>query len=203
MALALNMEQVLREITQSLGPSPRRAHWFGRDRVRIPPWAKNNRRFHDIKRAQKLLWRDGDVVWAALVQANNNMFAQGPRNHPGNIIYSRDPLILSDPAVLSEAAADLFATKGQTVHRADVQYIADILQGELGAEEEILAPTFLTQGAQCVFTNIIFERRHLPEGILRGLLLPILIDARTDAVMVVPYWHWPDAFRVAWLEGRC
>ena len=75
-----------------------------------------------------------------------------------------------------------------------MQAIADMLYGERAAEDLRVPPDF-TRGVQCYVTNVVFDRSHLPRGMLDVKLMPILIDARMSAVMVVPYWHWPKALR--------
>jgi hypothetical protein len=182
--------QQIDHVRRSMGAAPRRHFWW-RHRVRTEGWVKHHPPLEDIARRQGEILRQGDIVWGAVVQANYNMFKGGLINYPGNLMYSRDPAMDECPHLLQSAAQNMFSQKGGRGIGGDLQLIADMLQSERGAPIDLRVPLELTEGMQCFVTNVMFERRHLPRGRLDVGLLPILVDPRMCAAIVVPRWHWP------------
>lgn len=186
---------MLAYIRASLGKTPRKLH--PRHKLHAPKWSLKGDRLSDIYSQQDKLLREGEVVWGALVQANRQLFADGPENHPGNVIYSLDPASFSMPGVLMAAAHQLFSVKGDKDVSAEMQVFSQTLADELERLMKVKVPGELTHGLETFFTSVMFDRLHLPDGVLRGGLMPMLAHPKLDATMVVPYWHWPDAFRDA------
>lgn len=186
--------EMLERVRASMGAPPRR-RVLKSERVRAPGWAKRHPALADIARRQHILLREGDIVWGAVVQAHRAMFASGWFNYAGNLLYSRDEAISATPHILLSAVEEIYAAKGYRGLDGEMQAIADMLYGERGAADDLRVPLDITRGIQCYITNAVFDRSHLPRGMLDVKLMPILIDARMSAVMVVPYWHWPKALR--------
>jgi hypothetical protein len=186
--------EMLEHVRASLGAPPRR-RILASERVKAPGWTKRHPALADIAKRQKILLREGDIVWGAVVQANRAMFASGWFNHAGNMIYSLDEAVSATPHILLAGVEEVYAAKGRHGYDADLQAIADMLHGERGAAQDLRVPTHITRGVQCYITNVVFDRSHLPRGKLDVKLMPILVDARMSAVIVVPYWHWPKALR--------
>lgn len=182
--------QQIDQVRRSMGGAPRRHFWW-RHRVRTEGWVKHHPPLEDIARRQSEILQHGDIVWGAVVQANYKMFKGGMINYPGNLIYSREPAMDARPHVLQLAAQNMFRHKGGRAAGGDLQLIADMLQSERGAAIDLRVPLELTEGMQCFVTNVMFERRHLPRGRLDVSLLPILVEPRMCAAIVVPRWHWP------------
>ena len=181
---------MLQSVRDSMGAPPRRRYWW-RHRIRLEGWVKHHPPLADIGHRQGVLLRQGDIVWGAVVQANYRMFKGGLINYPGNLIYSRSEAVTAKPGILTAAARQVFDVKGHPEVGGALQYVADMLQSEMGSDTDLHVPTKLTEGIQCYVTNVLFERRHLPKGRLSHTLLPILVDPRMSAAIVVPHWHWP------------
>jgi hypothetical protein len=76
-------------------------------RAQGPAWA----RAHPLKEVmihQQLLLEKGEVAWGALLQANNALFKPGPDDHPGAMLYSRDPYFEGRPQGLGKVARTIF-----------------------------------------------------------------------------------------------
>lgn len=142
----------------------------------------------------KLLFTQGEIVWAALVQANQDLFQPGPDNLPGAVLYSTDPRMDSCPNIMLQAASELFEIKGKQLENPELQTFSDALAHETGRPVNLSVPPVLTNGIPCSFTVIEFERRHLPRGILQGQLMPILIHPSTPSIMMLPAWYWAESF---------
>lgn len=185
---------LLEKVERSLGPAPRRdlssAH-----AVDWPLWAKTDPRFVALCRQEPKVWRDGQVRLAAIVQANNQLFQPGPNGHPANIAYSFDPLFDNDIDSLLLVARAVYDLKGRSGLKPIAQFIADQLQSELCFDNDLPAPPELTSGTDVTLTNLFFDRNHLPDGVLRTPVVPVLTHKGITGALLLPFWHWPNELR--------
>jgi hypothetical protein len=189
----LDYAAILADMNRAFGKAPRWVH--GRDKIRMPLWAfTTGDLLARIYWKQSVLLKRGQIVWGALVQANKNMFVPGPNNHPGNMIYSRDPDSFGRPDILLDAADSLFSIKGQAAATPELQRFADTLADEMERLLRVYVPCELTSGLETVFTGLMFDRRHLPMGIIDRRILPMLVHPDLDETMVLPCRYWPRAF---------
>lgn len=194
-ANAYDFALALGDVRANLGPAPRAVE--KQDKIAIPSWALSDN-LQLIAKNQHLLSARGSVGWGALVQANNQLFQPGPSNLPGNLLYSTDPQSFGDPGVLVRAASDLFNIKGKETD-PELQLFSDTLADEMERLFRIRMPAQLTGSIESWFTTVLFERSHLPNGIVGGRLMPILAHPDTEAIIVVPHHYWPPSLtRVVW-----
>src|SRR5438874_2102575 len=102
------MHPVLEHVSERLGPVPRR---FRRDEwpdlvISRPAWVADDD-IGVIFQDQRYLYKEGEVVWGAFVQANMLLYKHGATNCPATVIYSRHPDVDDDPALLREFALRL------------------------------------------------------------------------------------------------
>ncbi len=57
-------------------------------RSKQPKWMNADDPLSEQYRQQLKLLNHGNIVWAAVVQANNLLFQDGPMDHPVHIVYS-------------------------------------------------------------------------------------------------------------------
>ena len=81
-------------------------------------------------RKQNLLLREGLVVWAALVQANELLFRPGPMDHPAMVVYVPDESLDSCPEWLESLARDLYRLKNTTPEDPDEPTGRDDYRGD-------------------------------------------------------------------------
>lgn len=187
---------LLQNVRQGMGDAPRRVR--GRDRVRMPMWSWSDARFRIHRQDRDRVLRHGEIVWGALVQANNLLFKPGDKNHPGNVLFSRDPALAADPMALARAAGRVFETKGRKDQDPAARTVGDILANEMTAFRNLAAPRDLTGGATCYIADVMFERRHLPRRIVDGSLMPLIVHPETTATFIAPHWYWPDGLKELW-----
>jgi iron-sulfur cluster assembly protein len=193
------MHSILSEIYDRLGDPPRR---FDRDEwpdllIPEPAWAKNDDLavvFDD----QRFLYKEGEVVWGAYVQANRAAFRPGPADHPGTLVYSRHPDVDDDPTLLMRFASRLHALKDRNSDDPDEQRYGDMLRDEFERAMRWRAPPTLTDGLPVYSTSVMACRKHLPGGLLARTLVPILRHRDTVATLIVPHWFWPRSLAVEW-----
>ena len=66
-------------------------------------------------RESELLIVEREIVWGALVQANEKMFEPGRSNYPGNMLYSADRRMDDQPKILTDCSSSLSSVKGKSV----------------------------------------------------------------------------------------
>ena len=123
------LNDTLLRMREAFGPAPRRIE---RGMVaRLPSWATWEKAFKRYKSGQKHLLKHGAITWGALVQANNQLFEPGERDHPGNVVYDRREF--SSPTALEATAQALAATKGSAQPDPAVDVIASSSQRKRSA----------------------------------------------------------------------
>jgi len=188
----MNPADALEAVRQSLGQPKRRLS--SANAVKVPKWINGKSPLIAIKRSQNLLLREGAVVWAALVQANSAIFEPGAPVVPGAVLYSDDPASFARPGAIARCARGLFAEKGTSDGDGREDWRRDLVAAI--TDEHIMVmkrrlPPEAAEGFVCTYTSVLFDPRHLPGGVLRASLFPVLRHDKTDAVVIVPYWHWP------------
>jgi hypothetical protein len=201
-AIILLMHPVLEYVTEQLGRRPRQfRHEIWRTlMIPEPSWAAKDD-MGVIFRDQRFLYKEGEVVWAAYVQANVLLFRRGVDNCPGTFIYSRHPDIDDDPGLLDEIAERLGELKHRDSARQDERRYGDMLRDERMRAMRWLAPERLTDGLPVYSTSIMVCRRHIPERVLARRVVPILRHRDTVATLIVPRLFWPDRFRDTWADA--
>ena len=145
------------------------------------------------------LFSQGRVVWAALVQANDDLFRIGSlEGAPGVVLY--DPAGRIDQPTLGRVARQVFALKGKPNEDADVAAMGAALANETSRMFDHPVPPSISAYPLRV-SALQFDRRHLPDGLLSMGTFPIVIsDQCPGAVMVLPAPRWQPQWREQWQE---
>jgi hypothetical protein len=148
------------------------------------------------------LYREGRVVWGALVQANSRLFRQSWGDAPAVAVYSLDPYFKERPQELREIGRTLFQLKGTAPPDEDLARFAAILTDERTVELKLPVPVRLTGGRSVFYTTILVMRKHLPAGWLASSVFPLVVSpALTEATMILPSRFWDDALVTRWNAG--
>lgn len=144
------------------------------------------------------LLRGRRVVWAALVQANSQLFE--PKfifGAPGEVIY--DPAGRADCRQLNDVARLLMRQKDtQPSDPALRKYVEHLHAETTRLFGEDVAPVVLPYPLK--LSTTYFDQLHLPDGMLSMFTIPVLIDDRCPgAVLPLPQSLWPDDLRQEWL----
>jgi hypothetical protein len=195
------MHPILHAVHQRLGEPPRQ---FERDEwptlmIPEPSWIRRrDDELAVIFDDQRFLYKHGEVVWGAYVQANQLLFRRGLANCPATFVYSRHPDIDDDPDRLVAIAQRLFQLKGERWKDDAEQRYGDMLADEWERAMRWRAPRTLTENLPVTSTSLFVCRRHLPERVLAMRYMPLLTHADTPATLVVPHWFWPKPFTDRW-----
>lgn len=195
------MNKVLEHIRQKVGPAPRRIPPESRNFLITRPqiWCVVHKDpMLEYFRSQELLLREGQVVWGAVVQANGMCYGVGPSDHPSTVIYSMDRTFDDNPEGLVEIAKKLLNLRGGKWADQEEQSYGDMLAIETNRAMGIPIPKSIAEGRKIFSTTIMWRRRHLPSGVLKGSYFPVLVHPKTTAVLVVPSQTWPEEFAQSW-----
>lgn len=166
-----------------------------------PAWMTAEDGLREAVDRQRLLLAEGTVGWAALVQANRQLFEPGTADCPAQVIHSRDALFDGRPHELRAIAQRIFQLKGARPSDPRERAIADKVTNEMDRTMGWRLPIELTD--RPVFSAAIMVwRRHIPAGVLSGACVPVLSHPDTSAIMIVPVEFWPTELVRLWKEGR-
>lgn len=171
--------------------------------MRKPTWIKEDIQDPLFVQLNSLdtLYKEGKVVWAAVVQANQSLFLPRDRNKfssLGEIIY--DPTGRTHIRELLNLAERFGNLKNSAPVDVDQLNHAQRLSNERDAVSGERFPKSLS-GLPIQVSSLFFWRKHLPNGLLSQNFLPVLISDKCESVMVLPSRFWPQEFIDVWLSA--
>lgn len=188
--MAINYAALLTEASQRLRNPRLMDRFFGwerrqADRYLVPHF--------------RLLEKQGQVVWGAVVQANGMAYSPGENDLAANVVFSTDEYYDDRPIELMRIAAAVWYLKNK--HPRDVNFarVASIVTNETNMVARHPLPDAITSGRCVYLTSTLLMRRRLPGGILTGPILPLVVaPEQTEANMLLPLQCWPDVLREHW-----
>src|SRR2546423_3891595 len=134
---------------------------------------------------QDRLWRDGIVVWGALVQANNLLFKEGRMDHPGEMLYSVDRPFDITPKYLMETAHRVFQLKGvRASENPEEDFIGAMLANEQSPIFGLPVPRNISPEFECKISATVFRRKDLPGGRIPYGVTPALVSTEAPHIIL-------------------
>ena len=158
----------------------------------------------EILRAMKTIWKHGVVVWAQVVQANARMYAPGPEDCPGTVIFSAtepDEIAFASLPKLTGKLHDLLDHESPGAHwtKRETEWWEDLHNDGSYHRGYKLPEEWQTTAKDYKGSSVLFHRAHLPGGIIQSRILPILVDPIACVAQVLPASYWP-AGMADWLR---
>ena len=177
--------------------------WMNKVRAEPPEWMTAGgdpvRIFYD---KQEILFRKGRIGWAALVEADDGVFARGGDDLPGVLVYSEDEYFDARPAELAAVAARLLELKSAgAVGAFELSRFAQLVRNDSGRPLGVPVPAALN-AKEPLLSSFVAIRAHLPDGLLAADWFPVLMHPSSVVPMIVPSTFWPPALLAAWNERR-
>lgn len=151
---------------------------------------------------QELLFTRGDVHFAAVVMANQNLFRRAWVGAPALVVHGPDPHFEQHPETLEAIAQDVYALKATEPEEMDfeeLEPLAEKLRDELTRFSWVRLPGPLAAGRECYLTTVFLHRDALPGGWLAGAMLPVLtLKDGSPSITALPARYWPDEFAHEW-----
>lgn len=193
---------LISETERKLGPAPRRlaseqgftfGYWWYTQCLRFV-----SEKLYIVYESRNRLLREGNVALAAIVQANNELYAPGEKDRPANVVYSSDRATPDLLRVLSRCADRIFALKNTTPDRPEERKFAEMVTDECRREMRVPVPRGIAEIDGITLTTIMVFRPDLPHGYLTNGFFPLLVHRHTPATLIVPSPYWPAAISEAW-----
>ena len=165
-----------------------------------PKWLTHRDPLSEVSRQQGLLLREGQIVWAALVMANNLLFKPGKEDCPALLVYSLDPWFESRPDELHAIARRIFELKNTEPAEPGLRALAKLVTEESDRGMGWRVPEALTDKDVRGSIFMVF-RQHIPMGQMCGERFPILVHPSTQAVLMLPFEGWPAELVKSWKPG--
>jgi hypothetical protein len=175
-----------------------------KNKVRKPDWlwSLKEDQINVIIDQQDVLLMTGRFAVGALVQANSMCFQKGKETCPANVIYSEDEFFLNAPFLLQMIASNIYSTKNKTDISDDLKEFSDIITDEKVRSFNIKLPSSIANDRNVYFTTILVERKHLPNKILSGSTLPMIVaPEKTDACNIIPFKYWSKKYKKEWIKN--
>lgn len=189
---------LLRDLRARLGPPPRTLE------VRLPPqpeWAKADPLGKTWALAPRIA-AQGTLVLGWVVMANAKLWQPGEHDHPAGAVYSFDDACADPPTLLEPASSRLYAMYKDAPEpvgpsrRPWTRAVQDQIHSGFERPFHQPLPPDLTGGPVMYHTSLMVFRDHLPDGILRSSVLPLLVDRDGSGLpLMVPHEHWPDSLK--------
>lgn len=152
---------------------------------------------------QHRIRRDGQIVWAAVVQFDSRLTVPITTDGIVFVLYSMDPRFDGDPDALLSIAHDVAELKGHDQVDPACAAFSRMLTLESARGMGVRVPSRFTNGAVVLHTSLLLPRRHLPLGFLNGPCFPVWVDPEpTHSVILVPAAYWPPSLLAAWNRPR-
>lgn len=196
---------VLIECRRLIGDPPRdlspwRSHTYMK--IAPPDWLRENpedKLSTHFKNYTNLL-KHGVVVWGHIIQANRLLFEPGVDDCPGELIFCLDEQHRGSVQELADCARQLFSLKGTSPDDPSLMGIAEYLTDEYTRVFGLEVPAAISGHGHRI-SSTFFVRKHMPTGVLRQPLLPLLVLPEEPFVAtVLPSKFWSEDFHSFWLD---
>lgn len=138
--------------------------------------------------AEKEMQETGVVVPGVIIQANSLLFSNGDDDHPGELLFTfaQDP----DLNELRRTAGAIYDLKGKSSTVPEEMFFSQYLADELERVLKVPVSERITSNPETYVSTTIFYRQHLPDGILRSSVFPVLASPQSGKAMILPHNLW-------------
>ncbi len=166
-----------------------------------PDWMGPSDGLNEVVAQQRLLLTEGEIVWGGLVMANKRLFEPGTEDLPALLVHSPDRHFDGRPQELRQVGQALFALKGTTPADPELGRLAALITGEKERALGLDLPAALSSRPVRAGVFMVY-RKHVPTGLLRCGLFPVLTHPSTPVAMMLPFEFWPIELIILWKEER-
>ncbi len=199
------MRQLLTGLRRSFGAGRllQGGRWARQARAEAPSWMEaHGDPARIVYEKQEILFRKGRIGWAALVMADDGVFAAGEDDLAGLLVYSEDDYFDARPAELADVGARLKKIKAAgAAASVDLARFAEQVRNDSGRPLGVPVPAAVS-ARPVLLTSFVAIRAHLPEGLLGADWFPVLMHPSSVVPLIVPCMFWPSALLTAWQEHR-
>lgn len=173
-----------------------------------PLWIRLNKNdaLNIVYRDKDIVFQNGQIYYAYLVQANEKLFEKGNTiGHPANILYSTHPIAEKYPKFLMDMGREMYYYKGKPENEIpeSLREVVRIITDEYTRSSAYFNisipnpenPDEVIENIDVNFCTIMVFRKDIPNRILQGSYLPILAAPNlSPAVLILPKEYWTAPF---------
>ena len=172
-----------------------------------PLWLRLNKndKLNVVYRDKDIVFQNGKIYYAYLVQANEILFDKGKTDAPANILYSTHPIAEKYPEFLMDIGSEMYYYKGKTEEEIpeSLRNVVRIITDEYERSSIDFSlnmpnpenPDEIIENIDVHFRTVMIFRKDLPDRVLRGSFLPILAaTSHSSAVLILPKEYWTAPF---------
>lgn len=172
-------------------------------RLHRPWWMFADEELSKIYQDKSVLLEKGQIYYACLLQANTKLYQKFPPfDYPAQIVFSVSPYMDEGPFILMDLVEELYSYKySDEAPPKEWTEIVENIRNE--KDRTSFSVTYRWQDAEFAakMQTIMVFRKHLPTGILKGSILPVIACPEAcDSVLVLPSKYWSTEFTQAWLK---
>lgn len=164
--------------------------------ILAPNWIFNDPLIKQLHQLPEL-YQQGKIVLAAIVQANRILFSEEHAySSAAEIVY--DPKGIASAAELQAAAHQLYKLKNTTPDDPELAEFAAHITDEYDRKAFDVPNKISPLGLK---TSIMLVwRLHLPDGVLRQNIVPILVYDDVQTILPARFWQQTDLYQ-EWISG--
>lgn len=170
-------------------------------RLKRPDWMKHTDALSAVYHEKTDLLRRGTICYGQIVQANTILFKLFPHvDCPAHLLYSFNPLVEENPAILRQVAQELYRYKDLPPDKVPEQWreIARVITDEYDPTDFRFTLEYEGQPITFYFLPVMIFRKFLPGRRLIGGLLPVIAAPGCRSVLVLPKRYWHREFTDLW-----
>ena len=174
-------------------------------RVHRPWWMFADEELSTLYSDKTTLLQQGKVYYACLLQANTKLFQKFPPfDYPAQIVFSTSPVMDENPYVLMDVVDKLYSYKYSD--KAPPTEWIEIVEN-IRDEKDRTSFSFscCSHGTEFVakMQTIMIFRKHLPTGILKSGILPVIACPEVcGSALVLPSEYWSGEFTEVWQKDK-
>ncbi|HBJ35015.1 MAG TPA: hypothetical protein DDZ51_09695 [Planctomycetaceae bacterium] len=201
----------LTDCRQQFGDAPRHIDRATENRLLVhPPWLSKLRLGDSLAKliqnsTLRSLFRNGQVTWGHVVQANQDLFEPMPLtesyiyDRPGEILFSPFDSEVVTPEYLQSLARKIGSLRRAQGLDAEMQSWANYLNAETTRVVGKPVPQRFSPAIACFVSTTLFRRSYLPDGVLRNPLLPVIVAPQQPFYAIpLPSIYWPESLLDWW-----
>ncbi len=174
-----------------------------RNRIPYPRGLAEDHPLLVAARDQKLLYDEGRIVYACVVDAHKSIYEKGNDVCEATVVFSEDEVFDEFPNLLAEVA--IRVARLQDANQADLpeehKAVLRELTGRSSRRQNMLLPKDLSYQKDAYMTTVYIYRPHLPRPLLlRGFFPMLVLPEKTTASIILPAAYWSEEMRTEWLS---
>lgn len=173
-----------------------------------PLWLQlhNEDKLNVIFRDKDIVFQNGQIYYAYLVQANEILFDKNNKaNAPAHVLYSTHPIVEKYPEFLENLGSEMFYYKGKPEEEIPktLRNVVRIITDEYDRSSVNFNlklpnpenPDEIIENVDVHFCPVMVFRKDIPNRVLQGSFLPVLVAPNhSPAVLILPKEYWTAPF---------